>query len=302
MLPTTRGRRRLAALTLVLLPTALLTPLVPFAADASAPVVTGQSAPATDDPGDDPTNNTQGDLQLVTSSLPSFKAGQEGWVSLIWTAGTDMCDIRVTTKSKTVGVTYPTNTGGFSSMYINSALAEGNSDYTAFKLTAPATAGPQEIEFEATYTRLKDSATLKKADNLVVKNVTDCSGNSGKVKQTISLPVTAASGPAVTLATPSLSLRAGGPTWVSIGFTGNAPGLDNFRVTLTPPAGFEVVYPGDGSSSGLAQGTRLGVGATDAAGVRLDPLVTPAGTYSVPVKATWDGGSFTGTISVTVTR
>ena len=299
-----RPRRLVALASLALLP---LVAAAPLAARATTPASAApglslgqQAAPDPSDPGDDPSNNTKGDLTLLTGSLPSFQVGQQGWVSLIWSAGTDVCDVRVTTKSKDVTVTHPTNTGSFSSLYVNSALAETNSDYTAFRLTAPSSAGTYPVEFEATYTRLKDSAVLKKSDNLVVKNVTNCSGNSGKVKETINLQVAASSGPAVTLQTPTLQVKSGAPSWVAIAFKGNAPGLDSFRVAVTPPAGFEVVYPGDGTFGGLSQGTSLPVGVTDSAGVRIDPLANPPGTYQLPVRATWSGGTFSGTVAVKV--
>ncbi len=252
------------------------------------------------DPGDDPGNNKSGNLKLATNSLPTMLAGQQGWVSLLWYAETDVCNVQVTAKSKDFAITYPTNTGSFSSLYTNSALAETNLDYTAFQITAPAKAGTKDIEFEATYTRLKDSAALKKADNLVVKSVADCSGESGKVK--VKLPVTAQapSGEAVALQTPSVQVKQGGPTWVPIAFKGNAPDLDAFRVSVTAPAGFEVVYPGDGTSSGLNNDTRLPVGVVDSAAVRLDPLDSKPGTYEMPVTATWSGGSWSGKISVKV--
>ncbi len=254
-----------------------------------------------DDPGDDPGNNKSGDLVLVTTSLPSMAAGQEGWVSLIWTAETDVCDIEVTAKSKDFEITYPANTGKFSSLYTNNALAETNLDYTAFRLTAPAKAGTETIEFEARFTRLSDSEELRKSDNLVTKDVKDCKGSSGKVKTKVDINVTQSSGPAVELQTTSVDLRSGGPTWVRLSFRGNQPELDDFRVKVAAPAGFEVVYPKDGSSSGLNNGSRLPVAASDSAAVRLDPLDTKPGSYQLPVTATWKGGSWSGTLKVTVT-
>lgn len=253
-----------------------------------------------DDPGDDPDNNKKGDLALVTKSLPSMAAGQEGWVSLIWTAETDVCDIEVTADGKKIEVAYPTNTGKFSSLYINNALAETNLDYTAFRLTAPDQAGSETIKFEATFTRLKDSSELKKSDDLVVKDVDDCKGSSGKVRAEIDIDITQSSGPAVTLETTSVKLNAKGPTWVSLSFTGNQPGLDGFRVRVEAPRGFEVVYPKDGSSSGLEDGSRLPVEASDRAAVRLDALDSKPGTYDLPVTATWQGGSWSGTVQVVV--
>lgn len=252
------------------------------------------------DPGDDPGNNKSGELALVTTSLPSMDAGQVAWVSLIWTAETDVCDIQVTAKGKDFEVSYPANTGKFASLYTNNALAETNLDYTAFRVTAPAKAGTGTIEFEARFTRLSDSATLRKSDNLVVQNVDDCKGSSGKVQAKIDVGVTQSSGPAVELQTTSVDLRSGGPTWVPLTFRGNQPGLDDFRVKVEALPGFEVVYPKDGSSSGLNNGTQLPVAASDVAAVRLDPLASKPGSYSLPVTATWKGGSWSGTLKVVV--
>lgn len=271
------------------------------AAGVVSPVGLAQGpANADDDPGDDDGNNKSGNLRLATNTLPSLIAGQEGWVSLLWYAETDVCNVQVTAKAGGATISYPTNTGSFSSLYINDALAETNLDYTAFKITAPAGAGTQNVEFEATFTRLKDSDTLKKADNLVVKDVASCSGNSGKVRQTVPLRVAAPTGAAVVLETPTIQVAKGGPTWVPISFKGNAPNLTNFRVTVTAPTGFELVYPGDGTSSGLDKDSRLPVAVIDSAAVRLDPLETAPGTYQMPVKATWSGGSWSGTIAVKV--
>ena len=281
----------LALLTLLgVVQTTLARPAVPLALVAADD----------DDPGDDPGNNKSGDLVLVTTSLPSMAAGQEGWVSLIWTAETDVCDIEVTAKGKDFEVTYPANTGKFSSLYTNNALAETNLDYTAFRLTAPAKAGTETIEFEAKFTRLSDSAELRKSDNLVIKDVKDCKGSSGKVKAKVDVDISQSSGPAVTLQTTSVDLRSGGPTWVRLSFRGNQPELDDFRVKVAAPAGFEVVYPKDGSSSGLSNGTRLPVAASDSAAVRLDPLASKPGTYQLPVTATWKGGSWSGILKVIV--
>ena len=285
---TTRSARRYLG-ALALLPLFVLA--LPFVA----------SAADTKDPGDDPDNNKSGDLALVTTSLPAMAAGQEGWVSLIWSAETDVCDVEVTAKGKDIDVSYPTNTGKFSSLYTNNALAETNLDYTAFKLRAPEKPGTQTLTFEAKFTRLEDSAVLKKSDDLVVKNVTDCKGKSAKVKVRIDVAVNQSSGPAVELQSSSVEVSSGSPTWVSLSFRGNQPGLDDFRVKVDGAAGgFAVVYPQDGSSSGLSNDSRLPVAASDTAAVQLDPLKSAAGTYKLPVSATWKGGSWSGTLTVRV--
>src|SRR5438552_2028787 len=91
------------------------------------------------------------------------------------------------------------------------------------------------------------------------------------------------------------------PTWTTITFRGTRPNLANFRVTLAPPTGLTVVYPGDGASSGLHDGTTLPVGADDYAAVRLDASGLVTGTYRIPVHATYTGGSFDGQLTLSVT-
>ncbi|GAB1644166.1 hypothetical protein KRMM14A1259_45890 [Krasilnikovia sp. MM14-A1259] len=59
------------------------------------------------------------------------------------------------------------------------------------------------------------------------------------------------------------------PTWTKIVLRGNKPGLDNVKVTLTPPPGLDVVYPGDASAAGLNNGPTLAVAEDDFISVRL---------------------------------
>ena len=66
-------------------------------------------------------------------------------------------------------------------------------------------------------------------------------------------------------------------------------------------AGLAVVYPGDATSSGLHAGTALPVGQDDYAAIRLDAAGLATGTYTVPVHATYTGGSFDGQLTLSVT-
>jgi hypothetical protein len=260
-------------------------------------------AAGVEDPGDDQGNNKTGDLELLTATLPSLLPGQEGWVSLVWAAGTDVCEVRVTAKTKALGATYPANTATYSSFYVNDALAEGNLDFTAFRLAAPAVSGSYEIEFVATYTRLKDSAALLKTDDLVTKDVrgSDCAGNAGRVTQTIAVPVAWEAGAPLQLQDQPISLSvADGPVWADLAFTSNSPDLEGFRVSVTPPPGVDVAYPAGGTFSGLRNGSGLATGATDVAAIQLDAEGAVPGSYPLQVTATWSGGSWTGEITVEV--
>ena len=242
-----------------------------------------------------------GKLQLLTTSLPAMLPGQQGWVGLSWTATSNVCDVEVTATGPGVTITYPENTGAFSSLYVRNALAETNRDYTALNIAvSPTVKGPVTVALKATYTRLQPGK-IKKDDDLKYTSV-DCTKGSpgGLTTSTATLPITAPHGPKVTLQTSALTVAKATPSWVNLGFTTTYAGLDGFRVTLSPPAGLAVVYPGDGSSSGLAGGSTLPVGGTDAAAVRLDASGLAPGKYQVPVKATWTGGSVDAQLSLTV--
>src|SRR2546430_2701717 len=226
--------------------------------------------------------------------------GQQGWVSALWTANLDVCDVQVTEAGPGLTISSPTNTGAYTSFYTASALATGNIDYTAFKVSVPANvAAPVTLTLNVAYNQLPPGQ-IKKDDNLKTKKF-DCKGPKGSETVTATLPVAPSTGAAVILKTVSASVPKSTPTWTTITFRGTKPNLSNFRVTLTPPAGLAVVYPGDGTSSGLHAGSALPVGGDDYAAVRLDASGLATGTYQVPVHATYTGGSFDAVLIVTIT-
>lgn len=71
-------------------------------------------------------------------------------------------------------------------------------------------------------------------------------------------------------------------------------------MTVTPPAGSSVLYPGEKTSAGLLTSGSLLVGQKDYVSVRFDAAGLKPGSYEVPVKATWTGGSYTGAVTLTV--
>lgn len=239
-------------------------------------------------------------LDLVLPTVAAMLPGQQGWVSAIWSANLDVCNVQVTVTGPGLPVTYPTNTGTYTSFYNASALATGNIDYTAFNVSVPANVTSSvPLTLSVTYNQLPPGQ-IKKDDDLKTKKF-DCKGPKGSETVTATLPVTPATGAAVIQKTVSASVPKSTPTWTNITFRGTRPNLANFRVTLTPPKGLNVVYPGDGTSSGLHAGTALPVAADDYAAIRLDASGLATGTYRVPVHATYNGGSFDGELTVTVT-
>lgn len=229
------------------------------------------------------------DLGLVVPLLSPMLPGQSGWVGTMWGATDDVCGLRVTASGPNVTVTYPANTGTYASLSKGDTLRPGALDYTAFKLSVPTNHGVSMVPMTltATYTALADGATT-------------CVGTTKTVTATSTLPVVSPGGDTVVQKTSSVTLTRTAPTWTQLSFLGRRGGATNFRVTVTPPAGMAVVYPADGTSSGLNTGTALGVGVEDYAAVRLDATGLKAGTYTARVKATWDGGSSTEDLRIVV--
>jgi hypothetical protein len=120
---------------------------------------------------------------------------------------------------------------------------------------------------------------------------------------TLTVPLVAYTGTAVTMTTTSVAVSKATPSWVKVAFTGGAPSLKDVRVTATGPAGLVVTYPGDGTSSGLNDGATLLGGASDFTSFRLDASALAAGTYPLDLVETYTtatAGRSTGRINVVV--
>jgi hypothetical protein len=258
-----------------------------------AAVVLGAARPAAGQKRDD-------SLSLVVPVLTAMFPGQQGWIGTMWSAGNDVCDVEITGSGPGLGVSYPTNTGTFSSFYTSSALAEGNLDMVAFNLTAPAAAtGTVPVTFVVDYRQLPPGQ-IKKSDDLKTKKV-NCAGPKGSQTIATSLPLSSFVGGPVIQLTTAVTVPRTGPTWVNITFKGNRPNLNDFRVTLAPPAGMTVVYPGDAASAGLNGTPTLPVAREDFVAVNIDAGGLDPGVYPVPLHATYTGGAYDGQLAVTVT-
>lgn len=83
---------------------------------------------------------------LITEPGCRRCAGQQGWVAAMRTADEDVCDVKVTATGTGVAVDYPANTDTFSSLYVNTALATGNFDYTASTSPSPPPPRPGQAD------------------------------------------------------------------------------------------------------------------------------------------------------------
>jgi hypothetical protein len=206
----------------------------------------------------------------TTTSAPTMKPGQTAWVSMIWTAPTsnDLTDFKVTaTPPAGYAVSYPADKA-FTSLYGSSTLVKKTSDFTAFKLSVPYSAtGTVSIPVTVSY--------LNK-------------GTLESQATTLSVPLVAYAGVNLTQVTTSVTVPKATPTWTQLSFTGGAPMLSKFKVTVTGPAGLVVIYPGDAKSAGLNSGDSLQGGATDFTAVKLDATALAKGTYDLTVTETFE--------------
>ena len=78
--------------------------------------------------------------------------------------------------------------------------------------------------------------------------------------------------------------------------------MTDVHLTATPPAGATVIYPNDGSSSGLAADSTLSVGETDHASFKIDTGTLAAGSYEVGLDLIYGNGGqhLPGTLTLTV--
>jgi len=218
---------------------------------------------------------------LVVPVLAPMLAGQQGWVSALWGTTGDICDVRATAGGPGLTVSYPANTGDHSSLYKEDKLAAGHFDYTAFKLAL-------------------DPGTKRPTSLAITLRYSDCHGTAKTLNTTAVLPVVPTTGAAVVQKTSSVAVPKATPVWTQLSFQGRRTGLADFKVTLSPPTGLSVTYPGDHAAAGLSLTSSLPVGSDDFIAVRIDATGAAAGTYKVPVHATYDGGSFDGSLTVVV--
>jgi len=239
-------------------------------------------------------------VDLVVPSLASMLPGQHGWVSVLWLAQHDVCNVRVTATGPGLTIGYPTNTSTYSSLYTSNGLAKTNMDYTALDVAVGATVTSSvTVSLTMTWQALPANV-INKNDDLKTTHFV-CSGTAGTQTYTATLPVVPSTGAAVVQKTTAVAVPRSTPAWVNLVFSGTKPNLNNFRVALTAPTGLTVGYPGSGTSAGLNAGTTLPVGQDDFVAVRLDTSGMAAGTYQVPVTATYTGGTYTGHLTLTVT-
>ena len=227
------------------------------------------------------------DITLVTTTLPALNPGQTAWVSTLWRgASEDATSFELTVVQpipKGITVSYPENTGSHSSLYKQSTLLAGDTDYSSIKLQVGDTVlGNEQIKLNVEY---------------------QLAGKKQKQKVDVTLPVVEATGPTVEQLTHTAGpIQAGSAEWIDVSYKANKPGVTDAQLTADPPAGATVSYPNDGSSSGFAADSTLSVGETDHASFKIDTGTLAPGSYEVELDLIYGNGGqhLPGTLTVTV--
>lgn len=220
----------------------------------------------------------KGELVLLTDTVPVVDAGDSVWIALKWTT-TDVPvkDVRVTVKGDDLEVAYPENTGEYSAPWNGPNLAEGEVDYTAFRLEVPDDVDAFAFDVRATY---------------VVE------GKERKDRWTVKVPVQGYEGEDVILENPEMVLPEGAG-WVELRFTGVAPSLRRFQVMIPDPAKAYLEYP-QGDFASLERDNRLSRGETDVARFYLDTSYLGSGEHELEISAIYRRGGQTITTPFTL--
>lgn len=229
-------------------------------------------------------------LGLVVPLLAPMLPGQSGWVSTLWGAAADICNVRVTAAGSGLTVTYPTNTSTYTSLSKGDALAAGQTDYAAFKVDVP----------HAAMISLK-SLTLNYSYTDKTAGATTCVGTARTGSTVAILPIVSLTGDAVTQKTTSVSVPKSSPVWSQIVFSARKSGVDDLKITVSGgPAGLGVSYPADRTYTQLNDAANLPIGADDYAAVKFDATKVASGTYFLTVTETFGNTTDTNPLTLVV--
>lgn len=230
-------------------------------------------------------------VELITNKVSSITLGDTVWVSFLWTAtGGEVSDFRVTaTNEGHLTVSYPENTGSYTSLMADAELSDGEIDFTSIRLAVPYDSKNPRFRLKLSY--LSEGKTH---DRFVFEG----KSTNQAMFSVPTVPFTGTDVSAVDYGEQVLPAESGG--WIEVGYTGHAPVVNDFKVTVTDSAGIPVEYP-QATYASLVHDSDLQVGETDVARVHLDTSGTPPGTYKVGVTATWSRGGAAGKLDSAIT-
>ena len=216
------------------------------------------------------------DITLVTTTLPALNPGQTAWVSTLWRgASEDATSFELTVVQpipKGITVSYPENTGSHSSLYKQSTLLAGDTDYSSIKLqVGDAVLGERADQAERRIPACREEA--------------EAEGGRHPAGRRGHRPDRRAA---------DAHRRPDQGRFRRMGrrqLQGKQAGRDRRPADRDPPAGATVSYPNDGSSSGFAADSTLSVGETDHASFKLDTGTLAPGSYEVELDLIYGNGA-----------
>jgi hypothetical protein len=227
--------------------------------------------------------NGNNGIQIRTKRTAAVVEGDTAWVTVSIRGRADLEDVRFTATLDGETVEYPTNTVDHSGPYNGTGLKEHETDYVAFRVTAPS-AG-QDGRMAA----------------LVLSVTWTENGITLSDTHTLEVPVVAFTGEPYELVTNEVTAPEAANGWVSLGLTGMAPRVENVQVSIAQPEDLDLYYPAETFTS-LHKDAVLEKGETDEARLRIgeshwgDTL-----TVEVQIDYTVEGTPGSRTHSVTVT-
>lgn len=229
-------------------------------------------------------------IEAQTKQTAAVTAGDSTWIAIDWLAKDgDAENFEVTVEKIDDGVTfsYPDNpdyTGDYTSLWGDNLLSENEIDFTAIKVSVPYDARSHlNLQVVATY---------------------ESNGSIQQKRVEILVPIVTYSGEDLQQVTSDVAVHQDGGTWVELYYTGYAPLLEGFDLTVTDPGSFTVTYPADGTSTSLRHDDSLEDGETDYVAFRVVTENADPGTYTLRIEATYTKGgtafSLPGEVLVTV--
>jgi len=240
----------------------------------------GVAAPAFADGG-----KGESEVKLKTKRTAAVVRGDTAWVAVTWTAkGADAQNFQVTATTAVPGVTitYPANTGSYTSLMTDATLSAGELDFTSLRIHVPYTA-PKKIKVD-------------------LRASWDTGGAHHTKTYKVQVPTAAYTGADLAAVTTNAgTVPAGGSAWLGVEWTGMAPALDNVAMTAVGPPGTTITYPAYRAFTSLAHDATLEDGETDVARFLLDAGSLAPGTYAVDVTLTYTKAGAARSVAHTVT-
>ncbi len=256
---------------------------------SATPVLAADKAGTSQAQAQQVTRTKSGKVVLKTKKTAAVVEGDTAWVAISWKAkNTDATGFRIVASTNAAGVTisYPENTGAYSSLMDNDTLSAGEIDFTSLKVSVPY--GSKNVNLNVTATWVQDGQTQTK-------------------DYSVKVPVAKFKGDDIAQATSDAgSVSKGAPAWLGVAWTGIAPSLDNVQMTVSGPADVVITYPADGSFTSLLYDATLDDGETDIANFLVDAAAMTPGSYIFDVVLSYTRGgvskSVAGQVSFQVTN